>query len=134
MEIKVLLADDSDIIRGPIVQLLQQEPRIEFVGEASSFAETLKMATTLKPDVLLMDVHMGDGALHAPNAISIELLRWVKHIVAISVWNDDETRDLASRFGACMLLDKVNLAQELLPAILQLATSNRMGNSASSAG
>jgi chemotaxis response regulator CheB len=56
--IKVLLADDSDVIRVAIVRLLMEEPAVEFVGEAVSFAETIRQTAILKPDVLLIDLHL----------------------------------------------------------------------------
>jgi DNA-binding NarL/FixJ family response regulator len=44
MPIRLVLADDSDVMRPAIVRLLNDEPRIELVGEATSFAETLQLA------------------------------------------------------------------------------------------
>ena len=58
MSIKVLLADDSDVMRRAIVKLLNEEPSTELVGEAKGFAETIQLANELKPDVLVMDLHM----------------------------------------------------------------------------
>jgi len=42
--IKVLLADDSDVMRRAIVKLLNEEPSTELVGEAKRFAETIQLA------------------------------------------------------------------------------------------
>ncbi len=46
-------------------------------------------------------------------------------LLAISFANDDEAKELAQRIGAMKLLDKMKLADELIPAILELATSHR---------
>jgi DNA-binding NarL/FixJ family response regulator len=43
MAIKVLLADDSDVMRSAMRKTLEEEPRIEIVGEASTFAATMQM-------------------------------------------------------------------------------------------
>jgi hypothetical protein len=56
MSIKVLLADDSNVVRTAIVHILAQDP----VGEAATFAETLRLTAALKPDILVLDLHMPD--------------------------------------------------------------------------
>jgi chemotaxis response regulator CheB len=60
MSIKVLLADGNDVMRPVIAKVLREEPAVELVGEATSFAETLQMTAALKPDVLLLELHMND--------------------------------------------------------------------------
>jgi DNA-binding NarL/FixJ family response regulator len=56
----LLLADDSEIIRKAVKRLLESEPAIEIIGEATNFAETIQKASELKPDILLLDLHMPD--------------------------------------------------------------------------
>ncbi len=48
MSIRVLLADDSDIIRGAIIRTLNEEPGLEVVGEAASFADAVELIAALK--------------------------------------------------------------------------------------
>jgi len=50
--IKVLMADDSERMRTAMLRLLQEEPQIQVVGEASNFAETIQMITDFKPKML----------------------------------------------------------------------------------
>src|ERR1700730_15693617 len=100
MPIKVLLADDNDTIRSAIVRVLRDEPSFEVVGEAASFAETLQQTAALKPDVLLLDLHMPDELEYPPQVVKSKVLKHTQHIVAISVWNDDKARALADSFGA----------------------------------
>ena len=56
--IGVLLADDADVIRNVLMQMLGTQPEIHILGEAKTFAETLEMTATLRPTVVLMDIHM----------------------------------------------------------------------------
>ena len=49
MPSKVLLADDSDVVRRAIRSLLEAQPEVEVVGEAADFAQTIQMANELKP-------------------------------------------------------------------------------------
>jgi chemotaxis response regulator CheB len=117
MPIKVLLADDSDVMRAAIVRVLLEDPSVEFVGEAVSFAETLRQTADLKPDVLLIDLHMPDEHDCPPEFVKPQFLQHTQHVIAISVWNDEKAKALAESFGARMLLDKTKLFHELIPAI-----------------
>jgi len=42
-------------------------------------------------------------------------------VLAISVWDDEETKTLADNYGAVKLLDKINLGTQLIPSILEIA-------------
>jgi DNA-binding NarL/FixJ family response regulator len=119
MPIRLVLADESDVMRPAIVRLLQEEPCIELVGEATSFAEALYFTAALKPDVLLMDVHMRDEGKYPPEFVKSQVLLNTNCILAISIWNDDEAKALAESLGAKVLLDKYNLFSALIPAIRQ---------------
>lgn len=119
MSIKVLLADSSDVMRIAIIRVLNEEPLIELVGEANSFAETLQLTAALKPDVLVLDPHMPDEREYPAGSVTAQVLLNAKCVVAISFWNDADARDLAETFGASTLLDKTKLYSELIPAIVQ---------------
>jgi len=56
LPIKVLLADDSEIMREAIKKLLVDEPRIQIVGEASSFGAAMQLVADFKPEILLLDL------------------------------------------------------------------------------
>jgi DNA-binding NarL/FixJ family response regulator len=123
MSIKVLLVDGSDVMRLAIRQLLKKELGIEVIGTANSFAETLVLTAALKPDVLLMDPHMPDEREYTPKFVKSQILLHTKCIVTISLWNDDDTKTLSENFGAHVLLDKMNLYSELIPAIKRFCPS-----------
>ena len=95
----------------------------EVIGTATSFAETIALTAALKPDVLLMDPHMPDEREYTPKLVKSQILLHTKCIVAISLWNDADTKALAQSFGAHVLLDKMNLYSELIPAIKQFCPS-----------
>ena len=120
LPIKVLLADDSEIMREAIKKLLVGEPRIRIVGEASSFAAAMQLVADFKPEILLLDLHLPQKRdLQAPLVKS--QLSCIEYTLAISFANDEEAKSLAASYGAVALLDKMSLYTELLPAILQLA-------------
>jgi DNA-binding NarL/FixJ family response regulator len=117
MSIKVLLADDSEIMRAAIVRVLNEESSVELVGEATSFAEAMEMTAALKPKVLLLDLYMRDNHECPPPIVKSYVEQHGACVLAISLSNDEKARALAESFGAKALLDKVNLFSELLPAI-----------------
>jgi two-component system, NarL family, response regulator LiaR len=123
MSIKLLLVDGSDVMRAAIRQLLIKELGIEVIGTATTFAEALALTTALKPDVLLMDLHMQDERAYPPELMKSQILLHAKCIVAMSLLNDGEAKALAKGFGAHVLLDKMKLFSELIPAIKKLCPS-----------
>jgi DNA-binding NarL/FixJ family response regulator len=115
MPIKVLLADDHELIRTTLSRMLTLDPEIEVIGVATGFAEAMDLCTKLRPDVIIMDLHMRDENSVTPAEVRSCFAQ--SRLLAISIWNDDEARALAGSFGAITLLDKAELATELIPAI-----------------
>jgi DNA-binding NarL/FixJ family response regulator len=119
LPIKVLLADDSEIMREAIKKLLEDEPRIHIVGEASSFPAAMQLVADFKPEILLLDLHLPQKRDLLPPLVKAQL-NCVKYTLAISFANDEEAKSLAASYGAAALLDKMSLYTELLPAIMRL--------------
>jgi DNA-binding NarL/FixJ family response regulator len=124
MCIKVLVADDAPVMRKAICSLLGGEPEIELVGEAENFAESLSMTRKFKPHVVILDLHMPDSSDLTPMNVSEGLRSYEAAVLAISVWNDEDTRALAQSYGALVLVDKMRLGQELIPAVMKLASGS----------
>ncbi len=122
MAIRVLLADDATVMRRLIRELLEVRPEIEVVGEAGDFARTMRMASELKPQLVVMDLHMPSGIRTAPAEVKTHLESCGSKLLAISIWNDEDSRALAKDFGALILLNKLDLSETLVPAILQVAS------------
>ena len=116
MPVKVLVADDSHIIRSMIVRALKEDASLSVVGEAASFAEALSYAAALKPDIVVLDLLMPDESRFTSESIKSGLLQ-AGCVLAISIWNDDEAQFRAKSYGARKLLDKSRLAAELIPTI-----------------
>lgn len=58
MKIKILIADDHHVVRKGLVFFLQTQPDLEIVGEASNGEEAVKLAISLEPHIVLMDLSM----------------------------------------------------------------------------
>ena len=72
--ISVLVADDHDIIRRGIIQILESEPDIRVVAESKNGLDAINKVLELKPDVIIMDIFMPDrSGLEATAAIKESL-------------------------------------------------------------
>jgi DNA-binding NarL/FixJ family response regulator len=109
-------------MRKAIRTLLGHEPEIELVAEAANFAQSLSMTRKFKPQVVILDLHMPDSSNLTPMNVSEGLRAYRAAVLAISVWNDEDTRALAQSYGASELLDKMRLGQELIPAVMKLGS------------
>lgn len=117
MRVRVLLVDDTDIMRMAIARVLNEEPSLDLVGEGASFAETIELTVALKPDVLVLDLHMPDEEKYSPEFVKSQIHNHNACVIAISIWNDEKARALADKFGAKAFLDKTCLYSTLIPAI-----------------
>ena len=132
MPITVLLAGDKELERQAIRRMLETHAEIELVGEATNFPQATQMSNDLKPQVIIADLHMPDEARLSPLEVRTLLNSGASRLVVISIWEDEEANVLANKFGAYTLLDKNNLGDTLVPAILEKAAelrSRSAGNS-----
>jgi DNA-binding NarL/FixJ family response regulator len=120
--IRMLLADDSDVIRRVLFDFLQEEPLIEIVGQAKDFTELLEKALALKPRVVLMDLHMRNEYKFKPEFVRSELQSSAEHVLAMSLSYDDEAVVLSNSYGASLLLDKSKLITELVRTVEKLCS------------
>jgi two-component system, NarL family, invasion response regulator UvrY len=125
MPIAVLLTDDKEVVRHSIRLLLDSDSEIRIVGEAVSFQQTIESAAELKPQIIVMDLHMADDSSVNPQEIKSLLNTVGSRLIAISFWDDEDTRALAESFGAVTLLDKLTLSTDLIPAIRGATSKQR---------
>jgi len=110
---RILIVDDHALVRDGIVGILNSQPDIEVVGQASDGLEAQVMARDLKPDIILMDITM-------PGTDGITATRLIKQaqpeirIVMLTVRDEDEKLFEAIKNGADGYLLKTIRAQELV--------------------
>ncbi|MBV9232296.1 MAG: response regulator transcription factor [Chloroflexi bacterium] len=118
--IRILIADDQVITRQGLRTMLSPTPGIEIVGEASNGVEAIELATSLQPDVILMDLKMpGINGIEATRRIH----RTSPHIaiLVVTMFTDDTSVFPAIRAGASGYLLKDTDQAELLRAIQTVA-------------
>jgi len=118
-KIRVLIADDHLIFRMGLRSLLNGEPNISLVGEATTGTQTIEKFKTLHPDVLLLDLRMPDGGgMGALSAIR-QVDRDAKVLMLSSYGNEEEVYQ-ALHAGAAGYVLKDAGREELLTAIQQV--------------
>ncbi len=113
----VLIADDHPIFRKGLRALLGGLPAVRLVGEAASGAEAVRLATTLRPDIILMDLQMpdGDGLTAVQRIIAA---RPESRILIVTMFEDDDSVFAAMRAGARGYVLKDMDDEEIARAIL----------------
>src|ERR1700722_20507900 len=114
MSITVLLADDSEVMRRAIKSLLEADPEIQLVGEATSFAQTMTLTRKLQPQVVIMDLHMSDDESLMP--FQFKSCLGESRLLVVSFRDDDEARFLAASYGAVSFLGMMNVDYYLIPS------------------
>lgn len=116
MAIKILIADDQSLFREALRTLLNAYPGLDIIGDASNGEEALRLAFTLSPDVVLMDLRMPimDG-VEATRKI-VKLGKSIK-VIVLTTFDDDETVFEGLRAGAVGYLLKDVSAEKLIEAI-----------------
>ena len=118
--IRVLVADDHPIVRGGIVSLLGAADDIEVVGEATDGLEAVRLAASLEPDLVLMDLRMtgidGDEATSRILAAQPTV-----RVVVLTTYESDASILTAIEAGASGYLLKAAPPEEILAGIRSVA-------------
>jgi DNA-binding NarL/FixJ family response regulator len=105
--IRVLIADDQDLVRTGFRLILAGEPDIDVVGEADSGETVLRQAIELRPDVVLMDIRMpGLTGIEATRLLARQPTERPIRVVVVTTYDTDENVYLALRAGAVGFLLK----------------------------
>lgn len=118
--IRILLVDDSEVVRMGLKTLLDADDGLSVVAEADSLKSAIEVSQKLQPDVILLDIHLPDGSgLDACKRILN--LSPQSRILVLTSESDERLVDQAIRSGAHGYLLKEINAQALLQAIRDVA-------------
>jgi DNA-binding NarL/FixJ family response regulator len=127
MMIKVLIADDQELIRESLEIVLNMNPDMEVIGVAENGAEVLQFLKKQQPDVILMDVRMPEiDGVQCTNLIK-EKYPKIK-IIILTTFDDDEYVYNALKYGASGYLLKGVSVTELSKAIRAVVSGGAMIN------
>jgi len=127
--VRVLIADDQTLFRVGLARLLEEDPRVEIVGQAGDGAEAVKLAGTVMPDVILMDLKM-------PNVDGIEATRQIlaKHpavkVLLLTTFEADNHVIQALKAGASGYILKDSRPDSIVSSLLAVMAGERVMASA----
>ena len=117
--LRILVVDDHPIVRRGIRQVIAAEPSLTICGEAESSSQALQMATSLKPDLALVDLSLAEG-------MGFELIRSLREtapdvrILVLSVHDEALFAERVLRAGAQGYIMKVEAVDSLIRAIQEV--------------
>jgi DNA-binding NarL/FixJ family response regulator len=118
MSIRVLIADDQQLVRTGFAMILSTDSEIEVVAEATNGHEAVKLATSLAPDVVLMDIQMPVlNGIEATRRILGDARTAATRVLILTTFDLDEYVYDALRAGATGFLLKDTPPEQLLTAV-----------------
>jgi DNA-binding NarL/FixJ family response regulator len=125
--IRVVLADDQQLVRAGFRALLDHEADISVVGEASTGREAVELVRRERPDVVLMDIRMPDlDGLQATDRIVRDDALSGVHVVIVTTFELDEYVSEAIRAGASGFLVKDTDPVELIRSVRVAAAGDAL--------
>jgi DNA-binding NarL/FixJ family response regulator len=119
----IMLADDHKLLRSGLKLLLQRNPRIQVVGEASDGTQAVKLFEQLQPDILLLDLSM-------PSMDGIECLQEIRgrfpqaKVIVLTMHEDENYIKQAMKAGASAYVHKSAADTDLFKAIEAVQAGN----------
>jgi DNA-binding NarL/FixJ family response regulator len=126
---RVLIADDQTLFRSGLARLLDVDDRVTVVGEAVDGLDAVKLAATLKPDIVLMDIKM-------PNLDGIEATRQIisdnpnVKVLMLTTFEADNHVIQALKAGASGYVLKDSQASAIVSSIIAVVAGERVMASA----
>jgi DNA-binding NarL/FixJ family response regulator len=123
-EIKIILVDDHEVVRGGIRRLLEQVDRFQVVAEASSGEEAYHLMAEMNPDVVVMDISMSGMS-------GIETIRKIRlrgdrvKLLMFSVHESANVVQRALDAGANGYLSKASAGDEIVDAVTAISAGKR---------
>ncbi len=125
--VRVLVADDQELVRSGFALILASDPRIDVVGQARDGVEALALAREHVPDVVLMDIRMPgmdgiEATRHLASSPATERVR----VLVVTTFDGDEYVVEALRAGASGFLLKDTAPADLIAAVLVVASGEAL--------
>ncbi|MET7363547.1 response regulator transcription factor [Streptomyces sp. NPDC005562] len=117
--VRLLVCDDHVVVRAGLLALLGSapDPDIEVVGEAGTGEEAVALAAKLTPDVVLMDLQLGEGIDGVEATRRITAASPAPHVLVLTTYDTDADITRAIEAGATGYLLKAERPEELFAAI-----------------
>jgi DNA-binding NarL/FixJ family response regulator len=127
VSIRVLIADDQQLVRAGFALILKPHADLDVVGEAADGTEAVALATQHRPDVILMDIRMpGVDGLEATRRVLADPAQAKTRVLVLTTFDLDEYVYAALRAGASGFLLKDAPPEQLVAGIRTVATGDSL--------
>jgi DNA-binding NarL/FixJ family response regulator len=126
MATRVLIADDQDLVRAGLRMILEAEPSIDVVAEATNGREAVEQARLFHPDVVLMDIRMPELDGLAATRLLLETPGTAARVLILTTFDLDEYVYEALRAGASGFLLKDSPPEDLVAGIAIVARGDAL--------
>jgi DNA-binding NarL/FixJ family response regulator len=115
-QISILIVDDHPLLRRGVRDAIAENPRFRIVGEASDGEDAMRLVSSLKPDVAVVDIDM-------PRLNGLEMLRALRHLpypvktVILTMYKEEDMLNAALDLGAKAYVVKENAVNDVLAAL-----------------
>jgi len=122
-EIQLIIADDHPLLRHGLCKVIERDPRLKVLAEASDGAEALHLIETLRPTVAVLDVHM-------PRLTGFDVVRAVQerrmatHIIILTMYRDEEMFNAAMNLNVQGYVLKDGALAEIAESIKAVAAGH----------
>lgn len=119
-QVSILIVDDHPLLRRGVRDSIAENPRFRIVGEASDGEDGMRLVSSLKPDIAIVDIDM-------PRLNGLEMLRALRHLpfavktVILTMYKEEEMLNAALDLGARAYVVKENAVNDVLAALEQVA-------------
>ena len=120
-DIRLIIADDHPLLRHGLCKVIERDPRLKVLAEASDGAEALQFIETLQPAVAVLDVHM-------PEMTGFDVVRAIKErrlktqVIILTMYHDEEMFNEALDLGALGYVLKDSATTDIIGAIRAAAS------------
>lgn len=124
---KVLIADDAELLRRRMVELVRRIPGVDSVFETDDCASTLEVINEEKPGIVVLDLFMPDGCgLYVLRELSTRQSK--PDVYVLSLWGDEDLRQRCLDTGACEFFEKGSEFDKLIGLIKHRGETRRVAH------
>jgi DNA-binding NarL/FixJ family response regulator len=115
-QVSILIVDDHPLLRRGVRDAIAENPRFQIVGEASDGQEAMRLVTSLKPQIAVVDIDM-------PRLNGLEMLRALRQLafpvktIILTMFKEEDMFNAALDLGALAYVVKENAANDVLAAL-----------------
>ena len=115
-QVSILIVDDHPLLRRGVRDSIAENPRFRIIGEASDGEDAMRLVSSLKPDIAILDIDM-------PRLNGLEMLRALRHLpfavktVILTMYKEEDMLNAALDLGAMAYVVKENAVNDVLAAL-----------------